>query len=82
VAARRHGDITAQAIATSFYRGYGTMCQPNQKAIDLFIPILLHDNENWWEAEGGIPVYDKIDTLLPAKWGDEAITGCYCWGDE
>jgi hypothetical protein len=56
------------------YRGYGIMCKPIKKL--LFIPIRLHDNENWWDEKGGIPIHESKDTLLPAKWGGEAITGC------
>ena len=76
MAAPQHGDITAQAIASSFYRGYGIMCKPIQKAIDLFIPILLHNNENWCDAKGGIPIYDKKDFYCQLSGETKRLPGC------
>jgi hypothetical protein len=67
------GNITPQSMAMCFYRGCGIMCKPNQTAIDLFIPILLQSDGNWWNAKGGLPIYDE-NTLGLARWDETKIT--------
>jgi hypothetical protein len=70
------GHITSASIAMCFYRGAAIVCKRGQQAIDLFIPVLLNSETNWWKKDGGLPIYatdtddetSDSDYFLPASW--------------